>query len=187
MRSSLLGLVLLSSGGAHATIELSAMLGFAGEGDCDDCLGNDDLERDFGVMVFYEIPLPEVTVGPRAAIQLANGDDTDGNYRELDVGGWLRWVHPAGKVDLFAAGGVGLSHGQWSFDTAGGDADLAGLGYHFVAGGGAIWPTANLELVGGLYYAARRYPELEDTVNGLKVTVDDAETDRFLLTAGVRF
>ncbi len=177
-------ILLASPAQARVGLDLQVWRGVSRDVDADG-VSREDIDAELGVMAHYEIGVGGFRVGPRISYGSGDGDDTDNKYSALDIGGWIAKGIHAGPVGLFFGGGLGFSSG--TVEPKFGDAELSGVGWHFIAGGGLTVPVGRISLVGGLYYSRHSYDELEGGNNGVKFKLEDAEAEGFIFAGGVRF
>lgn len=191
---------------AHAAngLEAELLLGVNGEVEADQiscqagcsgsqALSDEDLEKNFGVAATYERAVkPQLRVGARASYVTGQGDDSDQDLSMANLGGWVRYLIPAGKATVHVGGDLGPTYAMSETMVQGFAMDFSGVGFHVVAGGGVSAPLGQgVEFRGGLYYSYENIGSLEasETINGgtVKLEVEDLVATRVLLTAGIAF
>lgn len=197
-------LTYLAAADAGTGLEAELMLGVNGEAEADQiscrsgctgtqALSDEDLEKNLGVAATYERAVkPRLRVGGRASYVTGQGDDTDQDLAMLNVGGWARYLIPAGPATVHVGADLGPTYATSEVAVAGIAMDFSGLGYHVVAGGGVSAPLGGgVEFRGGLYYSYESVGSLEadESFNGqaVEVEIEDLVATRVLVTAGIAF
>lgn len=201
MRAPLITLVLLAAGAAEARdFAFQFIFGVNAEsnqdrlkledGQTDDPF-SEDLETNIGVTAFFDTLVVQraqhVKVGGRVAYIQANGEDTKGRYTTVDGGLSVRLIFPQVRALPFAQFGAGATY-MTIADLNRFNADAAGIGYHFVIGGGLEHPiTPTMNMIFSAYFTQQTANLETEALDGSTVDIENDSIQRLLFAAGVVF
>ena len=196
----LVSLILMLPMGAHAKNGIGLLFGPEGEIEVDKFKTDtesfdgdkEDLKKNFGIHAWFEgQPSGNAVFGGRAAFTTAEGDDSENDYRFIDLGIWSRFTLGPGATEISLVGSAGVTYAMLEGSNDGIDLEGSGIGWHILAGPMVSLTAGTLPINLAVFYSMTTIGTLDAELSGdgqsADVEYDDVSVSRILASVGTNF